>query len=257
MVNTMYNEERQHAIWKQVEARGRVSVKELSDEFGVTAETIRRDLTVLEQGRLVRRVHGGAILANRLVFEPTLEDRTQHMAAEKERIAGLARDELPSSGAILVDAGSTTAKLVETPVPDAELTIVTNSIPIAQAAIRWPMATVMTVGGRVRQGTLAEVDDWALRSLAELRVDVAFVAANAVSLERGLGTPDAAEAAVKRAILAAADRIVLLADHTKFDAESMLTYGSLREVDTVITGRELDDERVNAMKDLGVRVVLA
>lgn len=257
MVNAMYNEERQHAIWERIRARGRVSVKGLAEDFGVTAETIRRDLSTLEEGGLVRRVHGGAIPAHRLVYEPTLEDRTQHMSGEKERIAALAREELPSEGAIFIDAGSTTAKLVDIPPAESALTIVTNSIQIALGATGWPRATVMTVGGRVRHGTLAEVDDWALRSLAELRVDVAFVAANAVSLERGLGTPDSAEAAVKRAILSAADRSVLLVDHTKFDTESMLTYGGLREVDTVITGRELDGEKAEAMRDMGVRVVLA
>ncbi len=255
--DAMYGEERQHAIWQRIQRDGRVGVAELSDEFGVAAETIRRDLSALEGTGLVKRVHGGAVPANRLVFESSLEDRSQVMTEEKDRIAVAALDELPTTGAVFIDAGSTTARLVEHIPMDSELTVITNSITAAVALVRFPRLTVMTIGGRVRSGTLAEVDDWALRNLSELRVDVAFVGANAVSVERGLATPDPAEAAVKRAIIHSGERNVLLTDHTKFGAVSLLTFAELTDLDAIITGKDLDDEVVAEIEATGVAIARA
>src|SRR3954469_12815453 len=103
----MYAEERQRHIAAAARAAGRVDVAELSAELEVTAETIRRDLSVLERHGLLRRVHGGAIPVERLGFEPALSTRTTVMTAEKDRIAKAALAELPDEGAILLDAGTT------------------------------------------------------------------------------------------------------------------------------------------------------
>src|SRR3954471_19497203 len=109
----MYAEERQQEILRRARAIGRVDVVTLGEEFAVTTETIRRDLTVLERAGQVRRVHGGAIPVERLGFEPALSVRDAVMTAEKERIAKAALAELPEEGAILLDAGSTTPRFAE------------------------------------------------------------------------------------------------------------------------------------------------
>src|SRR4051812_50111703 len=118
----MYAEERQRHIAAAPRAAGRVDVAELSAELKVTAETIRRDLTVLERHGLLRRVHGGAIPVERLGFEPAVAARDTVLVAEKERIAKAALSELPSEGAVLFDAGTTTGRLAEVLPADRELT---------------------------------------------------------------------------------------------------------------------------------------
>lgn len=164
---------------------------------------VRRDLTVLERHGLLRRVHGGAIPVERLGFEPGLADRDAVMMAEKERIAKAALAEVPREGAILLDAGTTTARLAEILPNDRELTVVTNAVPlVASLAVR-PQVAVMLLGGKVRGRTMAVVEDWSLRALADTFVDVAFLGANGFSAERGLTTPDTGEAAVKRAMIRA------------------------------------------------------
>src|SRR5919197_5112898 len=127
----MYAEERQQAIVARARTDGRVDVGSLAAELDVTTETVRRDLTTLERQGLLRRVHGGAIPVERLGFEPGLADRDAAMAAEKDRIARAALAELPAEGAILLDAGTTTARLAEILPSTAELTVVTNALPIA------------------------------------------------------------------------------------------------------------------------------
>lgn len=253
----MYQEERQAAILERARSKGRVDVGELAVDFDVTPETVRRDLTALERHGFLRRVHGGAIPVERLGFEPGLQTRDATMGAEKERIARAALAELPLDGAILLDAGTTTARLADILPPDRELTVVTNGLPIAMKLSARPNVNVLTIGGRVRGRTLASVDQWALRVLAETYVDVAFLGSNGISVERGLTTPDVAEAAVKRAMLRAARRAVVLADHTKVGNDCFARFGRLDEVDTIVTDEGLDLELAADLQAAGPRVVLA
>jgi len=253
----MYAEERQQYIVGLARSRGRVDVAELAAELQVTTETVRRDLTILERQGVLRRVHGGAIPVERLGFEPALAARDSVMTAEKDRIAKAALAELPEEGAILLDAGSTTARLADLLPSDRPLTVVTNALPLALSLVSRPHLTVLLLGGRVRGRTLASVDTWATDALAGTFVDVAFVATNGVSVRRGLTTPDHAEAATKRAMIASAARVVLLADHTKVGVDHLTRFGDLHQVDTLITDSGLDDRAAAELEGAGPRVVRA
>ncbi|WP_169944393.1 DeoR/GlpR family DNA-binding transcription regulator [Microbispora sp. H11081] len=253
----MYAEERQQEILRAARDAGRVDVVTLAERFGVTTETIRRDLTALERASVLRRVHGGAIPVERLGFEPALAARDEVLTAEKERIAKAALAELPQDGAVVIDAGSTTSRLVQALPPDRELTVVVNSPPLATVLASRPNLTVLMLGGRVRGRTLATVEDWAIQQLSQLNVDVAFMATNGCSVAKGLTTPDPAEAAIKRAMIACADRAVLLADHTKFSGTYLARFATLGEIDVVITDTGLDPDQAAALAAAGPEVVRA
>jgi DeoR family transcriptional regulator, fructose operon transcriptional repressor len=253
----MYAEQRQQRIVELARSVGRVGVAALAAEFGVTAETVRRDLTALERHGLLRRVHGGAIPVERLGFEPGLAARDAVMTEAKERIAKAALAELPAEGSVLVDAGTTTARLAELLPGDRDLTVVTNALQIALTLSVRPGLTLRLLGGRVRSRTLAAVDEWALRSLRDVYVDVAFVGTNGLSPERGLTTPDPAEAAVKRAMIAAARRVVVLADHTKVGERNFARFGDLEDVDVLVTDSGLDADATARLEAAGVEVVRA
>jgi DeoR family fructose operon transcriptional repressor len=236
----MYAEERQQEILQRTRDAGRVDVVTLAENFGVTMETIRRDLTVLERAGTLRRVHGGAIPVERLGFEPALAARDAVMTAEKERIAKAALAELPADGSIIIDAGSTTGRLVQVLPSDRELTVIVNSPPLATILATRSNLNVIMLGGRVRGRTLATVDDWAMQPLARLRVDVAFMATNGISAEVGLTTPDPAEAAMKQSMIGAAQRTVLLVDHTKVGNDYLAKFASLADISVLITDTGLD-----------------
>lgn len=253
----MYAEERQQAIAVKARADGRVEVGSLAEEFSVTTETVRRDLTVLERQGLLKRVHGGAIPVERLGFEPALASRDTVMVAEKERIAKAALAYVPAEGAILLDAGTTTSRLADQLPADREITVVTNALPIARTLSVRPNITVLTVGGRIRGRTLAAVDAPALAMLRDLYVDVAFIAANGVTVERGLTTADPAEAAVKRAMLASARRRVLVSDHSKFGAAQFSRFGDVDDLDVVVTDSGLDHAFAAEIEAAGPTVVRA
>ncbi|WP_043684684.1 DeoR/GlpR family DNA-binding transcription regulator [Streptomyces xylophagus] len=253
----MYAPERQQEILRLARDGGRVDVVSLAEEFQVTAETIRRDLKALDRAGLLRRVHGGAIPAGRLGFEPDLTERESTAADEKDRIAKAALAELPTQGTVILDAGTTVARLAGIVPLEAELTVVTHSLPIAARLADHPGMQLHLVGGRVRHRTRAAVDAWALRAYGEIRADVVFVAANGFSAEHGLTTPDLAEAAVKRAAMAAARRVVLLADSAKHGQEHFARFGALSDVDLLITDSGLSPEDATAMERGGMEVVRA
>ena len=253
----MYAPERQQEILRLARDGGRVDVVSLAEEFQVTAETIRRDLKALDRAGLLRRVHGGAIPAGRLDFEPDLTERESTAADEKDRIAKAALAELPTQGTVILDAGTTVARLAGIVPLEAELTVVTHSLPIAARLADHPGMQLHLVGGRVRHRTRAAVDAWALRAYGEIRADVVFVAANGFSAEHGLTTPDLAEAAVKRAAMAAARRVVLLADSAKHGQEHFARFGALSDVDLLITDSGLSPEDATAMERGGMEVVRA
>ena len=253
----MYAPERHPAIVDRVSVGGRASVVDLAETLDVTPETIRRDLSILERQGLVRRVHGGAIPVRRLGFQPTVDSRNAVRVEEKGRIAAAALDEIPLEGAIIVDAGTTTGRLLALLPDDRQLTVVTNSVQHALALSNRANVNVMLLGGRVRGRTLACVDSWAVNSLKGICADVAIVGADGVSVERGLTTPDRAEAEIKSAMLAAARRKVVLADHTKFGDDHFAAFAAIDEVDVIITDTGLDSDVADEIESAGPMVVLA
>lgn len=252
----MYATERHQQILETARSRGRVEVAGLARELAVTPETVRRDLTALERRGVLRRVHGGAIPVERLGIEPGVADREGHAAGEKERIARAALDELPDGGSVILDAGTTTVRLAELLPTDRELTVVTHSIPVASILVSRPNLTLHLLGGIVRGRTLAAVGAWTKAQVSEIYADVAFMGTNSISVERGLTTPDLAEAAVKRALMSAARRVVVLADHTKFGRDDFALVAPLSDVDTVITDVGLDVELAGDIEAAGPQVVV-
>lgn len=253
----MYAPERQQEILRLARDSGRVDVLSLAEEFQVTAETIRRDLKALDRAGLLRRVHGGAIPAGRLGFEPDLTERESTAADEKDRVAKAAVAELPGDGTLILDAGTTVARLADAIPLESALTVVTHSLPIAARLADHPGIQLHLVGGRVRHRTRAAVDAWALRAYGEIRADVLFVAANGFSADHGLTTPDLAEAAVKRAAMAAARRVVLLADSSKHGQEHFARFGDLNDVDLLITDSGLSPDDAARIERGGTEVVRA
>lgn len=253
----MYAGERRQWIFDRVKDAGRVEVNALAAELGVTRETIRRDLSVLEEGGLVRRAHGGAVPVERLRFEQELSSRDQLYLEEKRAIAHRALEFLPYGGSVILDAGTTTANLARQLPRNSDLTVVTNSIAISMELAMRADCQVFNIGGRVRSKTLAAVDTWAMTALSELSVDVAFVGTNGVTLGRGFSTPDPAEAEVKRAMVGAAQVVVVLADSSKWGEQKFVSFARLKDVDVVITDSSAPADLVAEVEAAGPKVVIA
>lgn len=255
----MYAEERQQAIAELVTETGRSSVNDLADRFRVTTETVRRDLSALERLGLVRRVHGGAIPGDRLAaFDTALSERDVVHSAEKDRIAKAALPQLPGAGgSMLLDAGSTTSRFAAALPGDLRLVVMTHAVPVAARLAARPQIELHLLPGRVRTTTQAAVGAETVAALADLRADVAVVGTNGVSLGYGLSTPDIEEAAVKRAMVHGARRVVALADSSKLGVESPVRFATIEELDVLVTDAGITTHDRTALERAGVEVVVA
>ena len=204
-----YAAERQEEIVALARSAGRVDVAEVSEMLGVTPETVRRDLTTLEQRGLVRRVHGGALPVVQTDREPSILQRLAVGESQKAEIAARALVELPPQGTILLDSGTTTLALARLLPADLGLAVVTNSVAIAAVLSDHPAVQLHLLGGRIRARTGAGVGPWVLRALQDTCIDVAFLGTNGFSLGHGMTTPDLAEAEAKRAMVVASRRRVV------------------------------------------------
>jgi DeoR family fructose operon transcriptional repressor len=255
----MYAEERHQAIAELVASRGRVAVTELASHFDVTTETVRRDLSQLEKLKLLRRVHGGAVSTRSVtMLEAQLPDRDQVNAEQKERIGRAAIALLPEGGGtLLVDAGSTTARLAAHLPTSEQWTVITHAVPIAAMLAPLPHIELHLLPGRVRAATQAAVGHSTVEAIERLRADVAFLGTNGISVRHGLSTPDPEEAATKRALVAGAEQIVVLADATKVGQERTVRFADLDDVDVLVTDEAIDTADAKAFEAAGLEVVRA
>jgi DeoR family fructose operon transcriptional repressor len=259
----VYATERQQLIERLLADQGRVSVVELSRRFDVTTETVRRDLALLESAGALRRVHGGAVGAERAsTAERSLGERVQRHGSAKSAIGARALDAVPDGfrGSVFLDAGTTTAAVAAQLAPrltEGGIDVVTHAISLAGTLSSVPGAALTLIGGRVRGLTAAAVGADTVRAVESLRPDVAFVGTNGVSAEFGLSTPDPDEAAVKRAIVRSARRVVLVADSEKFDRELLVGFAPLSAVDVLVTDAAPGPDLAAALDEAGVEVWLA
>jgi DeoR family fructose operon transcriptional repressor len=255
----VYAEERQQAIAGLVTHRGRVAVTAVAERFGVTSETVRRDLAALERAGMLRRVHGGAVPAGAFtVVEPGLGERDGTRTEQKRRIAAAALGLVPGrNGSLVLDGGSTTAALAEVLPGDRQLFAATNSVPLAARLSASPGVELYVLGGRVRGVTQTAVGESTVRALSDLRVDVVFLGSNGISAGHGFSTPDEREAAVKRAMVQAGQRVVVLADSSKLGREHLVRFATIEDVDVLVTDGDADPELVAELEQRGVEVVVA
>ena len=253
MNTSLFPPERQELILRELRASGRVEQARLARDLEVSGETIRKDLAALERDGLLQRVHGGAVRSAGLTTEPPVPTRTDRQA-EKQAIARAALRHVPAAGAILIDAGSTTAVLAQLLSNDRRLTVYTNAMAVALSLLDRPGLEVRALGGRLRAATVAAVGTVTVEQLSRVNVDVAFLGTNGISFQRGFTTPDPAEAAVKTAMLHAAGRRVLLADSSKFGLVRACRHASFSDIDLLITDSGVSAIDLTALTDAGTEV---
>jgi DeoR/GlpR family transcriptional regulator of sugar metabolism len=251
-VNT---EERQHRILALARSEGRVDVAKLVVELAVSAETVRRDLRVLERHGLLRRTHGGAYPVETARFETSLATRETRAVPEKRRIAAAAVDLLGDAETVYVDEGFTPQLIAEALPTDRPLTVVTASLSTAAALAVTNSVTVLLLGGRVRGRTLATVDHWATGMLAGFVIDLAYVGANGISREHGLTTPDPAVADVKAQVVRVSRRRIFSGVHTKFGASSFCRFAEIADFEAIITDTGLSASEAHRYSLLGPQVI--
>ena len=234
--------QRQKLIADEVKRRGAMRVSELTELLGVSDMTVRRDLDLLAAEGLVDKVHGGATARDRLsAGEPGFEAKSHRQLDEKEAVAIAAARLVEPGQAIGLTAGTTTWRLAHYLVDVPDLTVVTNSMQVANVLHRSsrPDLTVVLTGG-VRTPSDALVGPIALTAIRSLHLDVLFMGVHGVTADAGLTTPNLLEAETNRALVAASARIVVVADHTKWGIRGLSRIAGLDEINVFVSDPGLD-----------------
>ncbi|MEO6651855.1 MAG: DeoR/GlpR family DNA-binding transcription regulator [Ilumatobacteraceae bacterium] len=249
------------SIQQTLGQQGFVRVRDLAARFNVSSVTARADLQMLEERQLAFRVHGGAIPFSGARGERPFEEVAERHVDEKRAIALAAAATVACGETIIVDVGTTTAAFAQALVerPELEdLTVITNGIKIALLLeASHPRFTIVVSGGTLRPKQHSLVEPLATTLFADLRVDTAFIGCNGVSLDGGVTNVNLPEAAVKRAMIGAASRRVVLADSTKLGVRVLAPICTVEEVDVLITDRNADADDIAGLQERGVDVVVA
>lgn len=256
----MLQGERHLRILEMLRQSRTLTVKQLCDALEASEATIRRDLGTLEQEGKLERTHGGAILTSptRLNVEDSYIQKESMFESQKRAIAYKAFERLNNHDSIILDAGTTTLELARLiGQSHLQLTVITNSTTVSSVIAQNPRVELIAIGGKVRLNVLASVGHLAIDLLRRFNVNKAFVAANGISIDNGLTTPDLDEAEVKRAMLGCANERIVLADHSKFNRVALCQIAPLSMVDVIITDKGLDEPLLALYEQNDIEIVSA
>ena len=256
-MTTPLKEERQQLILETVQDNRQVTVSELSDRFGISEVTIRRDLRELAARGKVRRAHGGAVIANPAPPEPPVVQRMAQVQGSKEQIGRAAAALVADGESVFIGSGSTTAYVARHLVDRQDLTVVTNALTIATELASAEGVTVVVMGGMMRASELSLVGHITEQSLREVRVDKVIIGIPAVSLEAGLTNDYLPEVMTDRTIIEMGRELIVVADHTKFGKVASAYVAPIERITTLVTDSGTDPETLAHLTEMGIRIIVA
>ncbi|HZG78743.1 MAG TPA: DeoR/GlpR family DNA-binding transcription regulator [Paenibacillus sp.] len=250
--------QRRHKIKEKLFQQRSVKVSELVKEFNVSEETIRRDLNQLEREGLIQKNYGGAILIEDIenVAIPPVQQRKFQYFEEKNAIGRQAAELVTGQQIVILDSGSTTWCMARHLKQTNGLTVVTNGINVAEECSQNEEASIFLLGGKLIKKSMSVVGPQAEMELQKYNAHFVFLGTSGISPRKGFTSSDIYEAEIKRAMIAAGQRVVILADHSKFQRQALVSFSSLQDVDMVITSDLVEPAYIREMEELGVKVVV-
>lgn len=257
MMKKLLREERHSRILQEVQAHGQVTATELSDAFGVSEITIRRDLRDLANEGLLRRTYGGAIISQTELTEPPVLQRMSLNSTYKEIIGRTAAGLVNDGESVFIGSGSTTTYVARHLVNKDRLTVVTNALNIGMELATVEGITVIVIGGLMRSSELSMVGHIAEKALQEVRMDKVIMGIPAIHLEAGLTNDYMPEVMTDRALLNMTNEFILVADHTKFNKVCSAYLSPISAVTTLVTDYLANEKILEHIRNLGVSVIVA
>ncbi len=251
----MRQADRLSAVLERLSGNGSVGVGDLARDLGVSAATVRRDLQLLEEQRLLSRTHGGAI-AHGVLYELPLRYRSARHGEQKLRIAAAAADRVADGTAVGLTGGTTTTEVARALSDRRRLTVVTNSLSIASELAVRPNLKLVVTGGVARAESYELVGPLAEASLAGLNVDLVIVGVDGIAIDAGLTTHHEVEAHTNRALIDRAGRVLVVADSSKIGQVAFARICELGRVDELVTDADAAKADLARLTDAGVKVTV-
>jgi len=248
----MFAQERHNTIKKIVRKYRRLSFAQLQEMVNVSPATLRRDLTDLERGGEILRVHGGVLDPAYVRSEISFDDRLLRNSAAKKAIATRAASLIPPGSSVFVDAGSTCLEAGKALLSRKDVRIITHSVALTALSLHG-QAEFLCIGGELRRVSGALVGGSALGALSALRADFAFIGASGMDME-GCWTTEVSEAEMKGAILARCQRKILLADSSKWQEPSTIRFAKWTEFQGWVTDKKAAPKEGRLLRCLGLEI---
>ncbi len=245
---------RRAEITDLIRQQGRVSVEFLSAQFDASVETIRRDLRLLSSAGKLQRTHGGAMLPP-VIGEDTFQHRMGENVSAKRDIAKKASELVSPGDTILIDAGSTTLMLAEELTHIDELIVISNSTQIARILGAHDSTRVFLIGGIYTPESSANFGQMALEQLPRFRADYAFITVGGVAADAGVMDYDLHESELARGMIAQSEKVVVLADSTKFNRVAPFKVAEFSRMDYLVSEVAPDSDLAQRMLDDEVRLI--
>lgn len=251
----MLKEERYEYIMRKLEKDRKVTLGDLSAELNISEDTVRRDIEALASSQRLVRVRGGAIPHSPNTNVHSFKERVHLSEEEKAIIAIKALSLVEPGSTILLDGGTTTYAMARLLPKDMPLRVVTNCIPIADVLMDHPLVEMVFAGGHVFKSSQVTVGMEAIQFLSRLRVDVCFTGVCSLHPEFGISAPDLAETEVKRAMVGAANRVVVVTTANKMGTAEAFKVCDITEVGTIVTETDPGLPLFQPYRDLGIAIL--
>ncbi len=248
--------DRLNSIENYVIQHGTVSLDELTEYFDVSTNTIRRDLSELTERGRIKKVYGG-VSANDDPTPISMPTRSSKNVYEKALIGELAAQFVEDSTTVFVDSGSTALTIVPYLATHHDITVVTHSLGALYEASKYPNLKIVALGGLYNFATSSFTDSQAMEMLSRISLNTVFIAATGVSLTRGLTNTTFSEAEIKRSATQNGKQIILMADHSKFDNTSIISFCNFDSLYAVVTDKLPDKPYVDFAAKNGIKLVCA
>jgi DeoR family transcriptional regulator, glycerol-3-phosphate regulon repressor len=245
--------QRHEKIQHLVQARGFVTIDYLSQEFGVTPQTIRRDINKLSQYGLIHRFHGGAGTASS-IENVAYTERMVLCLKEKQQIAQMVAKNIPDNVSLFINIGTTTEEIAKALISHQRLRVITNNLNVASILSGNNNIEIIVAGGLVRQGDAGIIGPLTIDFIQQFRVDYGIIGISGIDTDGTLLDFDYREVRASRAILDNSRRVLLAADHTKFGRNAMVRLGGIDEIDALFTDRQPPPELIEVLNASGVQL---
>lgn len=248
---------RKDEILKLLAENRMMKAGELAEQFDVSMETIRRDLSEMEAMKLIRRVHGGAVLYTEYGIEPDYSFRTVENYDKKILIAKKAAELVNDGDSIIIDIGTTTLEFAKCLKEKKDLTILTNSIQIAYELTTEKANTVILLGGKVRAGEGTTSGYWSENMIDNFFADKLFLGVGAIMPEYGVMDYHVEETNLRRHCMKHVKQVIALADYSKFGIKALNHVCNSDELDYLVTDEKANKKILKELRDLGIKVLIA
>lgn len=248
--------ERHQFILTRLQKDQYINVVDLCKELKVSSVTIRKDLKLLENKNLLFRTHGGATVNNPYTVDRPVNEKEKLQSTEKNKIGIAASELLKDNESIVISSGTTVLYFAKNIPSGANLTVVTSALNVAIELMREPSVEVIQLGGLLRKSSASVMGSYAEHVLQDFYFNKLFLGVDGIDLEYGLTTTNAMEAHLNRKMIAVSQKIIVLADSTKFGKRGFGKICGLEEIDHIITDKGISEQIVKHLEGLGVTVTI-